>query len=567
MGVAHDIPHYEEVEPNPQRKRSVFVSRRRGSIARKYSVFTAVLLAYVNFVIIALDIHAGAFNMPKALAMVALSALIAGAIAKYTNRLLARPLQYLLDGITSVREGRLEPIRVSRTRDEIEFVAESFNAMIEDLAAYRNKLREYQESLEDLVQKRTRALEEASLRAQAASKAKSEFLANMSHELRTPLTGVLGMIDIVLDGHLDPSQREQLVTAKNCARSLLGLLNDLLDLSKIEAGKMSFEEIPFDFHVTVRETAAALRARANQKDVELRVRLGEGVPRMVSGDPLRWRQVLNNLLSNAIKFTGEGWVELRVSVTPPRSDLAGPPHLVVEVEDTGPGIPAEKLTLIFDEFTQADGSISRRYGGTGLGLAITRRLVEMMGGQVSVVSTVGKGSTFRVEVPCRPVSPWPGPQKAASRQERASAGNGARRPSKGKVLIVEDNTVNQRVFATILKREGYDVELASDGEQAIAALGRSAFSLVLMDIQMPGVDGLTATHRIRRNPAWASIPIVAVTAHSPATHRELCLREGMDGFLTKPVNRTALLSVVERYANGRGSAAPAPVSGNLAPCR
>ncbi|HFB98123.1 MAG TPA: response regulator, partial [Bryobacterales bacterium] len=422
-------------------------------------------------------------------------------------------------------------------------------------------------SLEDLVRQRTRALEKASLRAQAASKAKSEFLANMSHELRTPLTGVLGMLDIVLDGDLAPEQREQLVTAKNCARSLLGLLNDLLDLSKIEAGKMSFEEIPFDFHVAVRETTAALRARASQKDVELRVRIGEDVPRMISGDPLRWRQILNNLLSNAIKFTEEGWVEVRVARCS-AGDPEAPPHLVVEVQDTGPGIPADKLGSIFEEFTQADGSISRRYGGTGLGLAITRRLVQMMGGQISVVSTVGKGSTFRVEVPCRPVSPWPGPRKGPSRQAPAPAGNGARRGSKGKVLIVEDNTVNQRVFATILKREGYDVELASDGEQAIAALGRSAFSLVLMDIQMPGVDGLTATHQIRRNPAWASIPIVAVTAHSPATHRDLCLKGGMDGFLTKPVNRAALLSVVEQYANGRrkGPAAQ-PAARDLAGCR
>ena len=537
---------------------------RRGSLARKYTVFTAILLAYVNFVVIALDIHAGTFTITKALAMAALSALIAGAIAKYTNRLLARPLQYLLDGITSVRQGRLEPIRVSRTRDEVEFVAESFNAMIDDLAAYRDKLREYQESLEDLVQERTRALEEASLRAQAASKAKSEFLANMSHELRTPLTGVLGMIDIVLDGDLAPEQRGHLVTAKNCARSLLGLLNDLLDLSKIEAGKMSFEEIPFDFRVTVRETASALQVRAEQKGVELRVRVAADVPRMISGDPLRWRQILNNLLSNAVKFTDRGWVEIRIGRCTAR-DCGGPAGLVVEVEDTGPGIPAEKLGTIFDEFTQADGSISRRYGGTGLGLAITRRLVEMMGGQISVVSTEGKGSTFRVEVPCREVSPWPGPRKSPPRRTVPAGSNGRPR-RKGRVLVVEDNTVNQRVFATILRKEGYEVELASDGDQAIAALGRTAFSLVLMDIQMPGVDGLTATHRIRRNPAWASIPIVAVTAHSPATHRELCLREGMNGFLTKPVNRSALLSVVERYANGRKEAAPERAAEDLARC-
>ena len=556
------------MEPNPQRNIRTPARAERGSIARKYSVFTALLLAYVNFVIISLDIHAGTFSMTKAVAMAALSALIAGIIAKYTNRVLARPLQYLLEGITSVREGRLEPIRVSRTRDEVEFVAESFNAMIDDLAAYRDKLREYQESLEDLVRQRTRALEEASLRAQAASKAKSEFLANMSHELRTPLTGVLGMLDIVLDGDLAPEQREQLVTAKNCARSLLGLLNDLLDLSKIEAGKMSFEEIPFDFHVTVRETIAALRTRAGQKDVELRVRIGEEVPRMISGDPLRWRQILNNLLSNAIKFTEEGWVELRICRSPAPAEPGGPRRLIVEVEDTGPGIPADKLGSIFEEFTQADGSISRRYGGTGLGLAITRRLVEMMGGQISVVSTVGKGSTFRVEAPCRPVSPWPGPRKGPARQAPASDPTRARRASKGRVLIVEDNTVNQRVFATILKREGYDVELASDGEQAIAALDRSAFSLVLMDIQMPGVDGLTATHQIRRNPAWDSIPIVAVTAHSPATHRDLCLKEGMDAFLTKPVNRAALLSVVEQYAKGgRKGPAAQPVARDLAGCR
>ncbi len=567
MGAAQDFPHHGGVELNPQRHGRAPVSGRRGSIARKYTVFTALLLAYVNFVIVALDIRAGTFSMTKALAMVALSALIAGAIAKYTNRVLARPLQYLLEGITSVRQGRLEPIRVSRTRDEVEFVAESFNAMIDDLAAYRNKLREYQESLEDLVQQRTRALEEASLRAQAASRAKSEFLANMSHELRTPLTGVLGMIDIVLDGELTPEQREHLLTAKSCARSLLGLLNDLLDLSKIEAGKMSFEEVPFDFYVTVRETACALRARAAQKGVELRVRFQDDVPRMISGDPLRWRQILNNLLSNAIKFTDEGWVELRVSRVAPGDDSRSPAHLVVEVEDTGPGIPAEKLDVIFEEFTQADGSISRRYGGTGLGLAITRRLVEMLGGRITVTSSLGEGSTFRVEVPCRPVSLWPRPRKAAGQEADSASEPAGRGQSKGRILVVEDNPVNRRVFAAILKKEGYDVELANDGGEAVAALERGSFSLVLMDIQMPGVDGLAATHRIRQNPAWASIPIVAVTAHSSATHRDLCLKEGMDAFLTKPVNRTALLSVVDRYVNDQGPSTSEVMAEDLAGCR
>ncbi|MGH8337623.1 MAG: ATP-binding protein, partial [Gammaproteobacteria bacterium] len=320
--------------------------------------------------------------------------LVAAAISRFTLRLLARPLSLLQDGITSVREGRLEPIQVSRTGDEIEFLGESFNRMIEALATSQTEIRQHQELLEERIRQRTEELEHAMRRALAASQAKSEFLANISHELRTPMNGVIGMMDVVMDSRLAPEQREQLETAQRCAYSLLALLNDILDLSKIEAGKMMLEKIPFDLRGLVEDCVKAQGPNAAQKGIQLVAAVMPGVPRQVIGDPLRLRQILANLLSNAVKFTDRGFVRVGLETSAP-AVAAGAGHLEVriQVSDTGVGIPPDKLPCIFEKFTQADGSISRKYGGTGLGLAITRRLVEMYEGEIRVESEPGLGST------------------------------------------------------------------------------------------------------------------------------------------------------------------------------
>ena len=369
-------------------------------------MFTSILLLWVVAISLWWDIHLRTFNWTKGLVLCGVVLGVAAAISRFTNRLLARPLTLLEAGITSVREGRLEPIRVSRTGDEIEYLGESFNRMIGALAASHEEIRQYQELLEERISQRTQDLEKAMHGALAASQAKSEFLANISHELRTPMNGLLGMLDLVLDGHVGGEQRDQIEIAQRCAYSLLDLLNDILDLSKIEAGRMILEKVPFNLRSIAEECMRAQGAKAAQKGVELRFEYVGDVTN-VSGDPLRLRQIVANLLSNAIKFTEKGWVHVRQSVSP---GADGKLRMVLDVADTGAGIPAEKVPLIFEKFTQADSSISRKYGGTGLGLAITKRLVELQSGEIRVESRVGRGarllSRFLLKQH-RPRSRWP----------------------------------------------------------------------------------------------------------------------------------------------------------------
>lgn len=526
------------MEASARQNQSPTRPRRFRSLSAKYSAFTAALLGYVAFLYIAYDVAQGKFEPGKALILALGTLLVAGALAMFTSRALARPLERLREGIQAVSEGRLETIRVSRTGDEIEYLGESFNSMIRALAQSREEVRQYQELLEKRIQERTVALERATAQALAASRAKSEFLANMSHELRTPMSGVLGMLDMVLESSLEAEQRDQLLTAKNCAVSLLALLNDILDLSKIEAGKMVLEEVPFDVRLAVAESMDAVRPHARAKNLALRTVIERGAPAWIVGDPMRFRQILNNLLSNAVKFTLEGRVELHLR----RAGEAASPRLMIEVSDTGIGIPADKLGAIFEEFTQADGSTSRKFGGTGLGLAITRKLVRMMGGEITVKSEVGKGSTFRVELPCREVAGPPGAPSVAETEPSP-----AEEARKATILVAEDNLINQRVVAAMLRREGYQVETAAHGGEAIAALERLRPDLILMDIQMPVVDGLEATRRIRANPRWRRLPIIALTAHAMAGDRDLCLASGMDDYLTKPVNRTQLVAAIEKH--------------------
>jgi signal transduction histidine kinase/CheY-like chemotaxis protein len=464
-----------------------------------------------------------------------------------TIRLMARPLSLLQDGITSIREGRLEPVQVSRTGDEIEFLGESFNRMIEELARSRQELLQNQELLEDRIKERTQQLEVAMQNALAASQVKSEFLANISHELRTPMNGILGMIDIVLGSDLNAEQRDHLQTAQGCAYSLLALLNDVLDLSKIEAGRMALEKIPFELRALIADSKKAQTALALQKGVELRTVIEPDVPHRVIGDPLRIRQMLINLLSNAAKFTDRGWIELRVRTA--GDTTAGNIMLILEVADTGMGIAADKLPTIFDKFTQADSSISRRFGGSGLGLAITKVLAEMHGGTVAVESELGVGSTFTVTIECEisaeRVEPEHSHAMPATHVSLATPGAG------GSVLLVEDNPVNQKLVASILQKRGYHVVISGNGREALKVLREQEFQLVLMDVQMPEMDGLETTRLIRQDRRWSELPIVAMTAHAMNGDREGCLAAGMNGYISKPVHSAHLLSIVEEFAVAR----------------
>jgi len=386
--------------------------------------------------------------------------------------------------------------------------------------------------------------------AEAASRAKSEFLANVSHEVRTPLNGILGMTDLALDSPLTPQQREYLELVKTSSISLLRVINDILDFSKIEAGKLELEAVPFRLSRTLPDILKALGIRARQKGLELNSNIPESVPDTLVGDPNRLRQVLVNLLGNAIKFTDQGEIGVSVEeVGRTESDVC----LHFAVSDTGIGIPADKLDLIFEPFRQADGSMTRKYGGTGLGLAITCRLIDMMAGRIWVESEVGKGSTFHFTAHF--AVPRPGAAAQLGNQERQSEArvlvayaSDAPEPRSLRILLAEDNVINQRVAVRLLEKLGHTVAVANNGKEVLAAVQREHFDIVLMDVQMPEMGGFEATAKLRERERQngGHLPIIALTAHAMKGDRERCLAAGMDGYLAKPIQTEELIQTITR---------------------
>ena len=387
-----------------------------------------------------------------------------------------------------------------------------------------------QQELESAVAGRTAEIERLLREARQATRYKSEFLANMSHEIRTPMNGILGLTELTLQDAIEPAHRRNLEMVQSSSRALLAIINDILDLSKVEAGQIHLESIPFRLREQAEGVLELVSGAARQKGLALVVVIDAGVADTRQGDPYRLRQVLLNLVGNAVKFTERGSVTVRVSAGQQEDEL------VFAVRDTGIGIPASRLESIFDSFQQADGSITRRFGGTGLGLTIARQLAGLMGGRLWVESQSGEGSTFFLTARLPAIAEAP-PVAAVLVAEAAVV-----QPLR--VLLAEDNPVGQYLISTLLKRRGHQVSLAIDGEAAVDAALRGAFDVVLMDVQMPVLDGVEATGRIRA--AGSGVRIIALTASALEGDRARCLAAGMDGFVSKPIEARDLIAAVEQ---------------------
>jgi len=494
----------------------------------------------------------------------ALACLLLGALLAFVcNRVVARPVSELDFQASRLGGGDLESKIELSTHDELGHLALTLDEMRGSLAnSLRTQYAKNEElTLANAVQEQT--LKELALAldaAQAGNRAKNEFLATMSHEIRTPMNGVIGMTSLLLSSPLTDEQREYAQSVQISAESLLTVINDVLDFSKMEASKLLLAPQPTDLRAVCRDVVNLLRPQAAQKHLEFTHTVDPDLPQALLVDSHRLRQILLNLVGNAVKFTPEGSVDLAIHW---RGEQDGMHKIVVCVSDSGIGIDKDVLPNLFTPFTQADSSMSRRFGGTGLGLAIVKRLVELMGGTVRAESEPGRGSRFEVELclpatDSEPVATYQAPEPRSilpgdishipSTLVSCGVGEGGMR-----VLLVEDNVINQRITQHMLARRGHSTTVAVDGIEALQRLEEQPYDLVLMDCQMPRMDGFEATRRIRAQESdhGGHITILAMTANAMAGDRERCLASGMDDYLPKPVRQEALFEMLERWTAHR----------------